>query len=161
MSQGGLTPLADVRFWPKTDISFCVAHVAFGGRADMARTWRNEPKRTSSEVSGLRGDELNQEETMRKLSVAFSAAATILLVGSLAWKADAQTSRDATNIPVQRAACGGPGPYCPAGFIRRCGPHRCWCAPCEGPSYRGYDYRWPNGWGGLFHFIAVINPPTR
>ena len=34
---------------------------------------------------------------MRKLSVAFTA---ILLVGSLAWKADAQTSRGATNIPV-------------------------------------------------------------
>jgi hypothetical protein len=38
---------------------------------------------------------------MRKLSVAFTAAAAILLVGSLAWKADAQTSRGATNIPVQ------------------------------------------------------------
>jgi hypothetical protein len=92
---------------------------------------------------------------MRKLSVAFTAAAAILLVGSLAWTADAQTSRGATNIPVQsqiftpiqRAACGGPGRYCPAGFIRRCGPHRCWCAPCGGPYYRGYDYRGPNGWG--------------
>jgi len=61
---------------------------------------------------------------MRKLSVAFTAAAAILLVGFLAWKTDAQTSRGATNIPVQsqiftpiqRAACGGSGPYCPAGF---------------------------------------------
>jgi hypothetical protein len=51
---------------------------------------------------------------MRKLSVAVTAAAAILLVGSLAWKADAQTSRGATNIPaqsqiftpIQRAACG-------------------------------------------------------
>ena len=56
---------------------------------------------------------------MRKLSDAVTAAAAILLVGSLAWKADAQTSRGATNIPaqsqiftpIQRAACGGPGPY--------------------------------------------------
>ena len=39
---------------------------------------------------------------MRKLLVAVTAAAAmILLVGSLAWKADAQTSRGATNIPVQ------------------------------------------------------------
>ena len=61
---------------------------------------------------------------MRKLSVAFTAAAAILLVGFLPWKTDAQTSRGATNIPVQsqiftpiqRAACGGSGPYCPAGF---------------------------------------------
>jgi hypothetical protein len=92
---------------------------------------------------------------MRKLSVAFAAAAAILLVSSLAWKADAQTSRGAANIPAQsqdftpieKAACGGPGPYCPTGLIRRCGPlGRCWCAPCGGyygggPYYRGYGWR--------------------
>ena len=132
---------------------------------------------------------------MRKLSVAFTAAAAILLVGSLAWKAEAQTSRGATNIPaqsqnftpIQRAACGGPGPYCPAGFIRRCGPHRCWCAPCGGPTMgvmtiagqmggavvmtiAGHmggaivggkpellEVRKAASVGGLFHFIAVIS----
>jgi len=99
---------------------------------------------------------------MRKLSVAFIAAAAILFVSSLAWKADAQTSRGAANIPaqsqnftpVQRAACGGPGPYCPAGLVRRCGPRGCWCAPCGGyyggyGYYDGYGYRGPyrRGWG--------------
>ena len=34
---------------------------------------------------------------MRKLSVAFAAAAAILLVSSLAWNADAQTSRGAAK----------------------------------------------------------------
>jgi hypothetical protein len=46
------------------------------------------------QIYGLRGDELNQEKAMRKLSVAVTAAAAVLLVGSLAWKADAQTSRE-------------------------------------------------------------------
>ena len=89
---------------------------------------------------------------MRKLSVAFTAAVTILLVSPLAWNADAQTSRGAADIPaqsqnfssIQQAACGGPGPYCPGGFFRRCGPNRCWCAPCGGyyggGYYRGYGY---------------------
>ena len=77
---------------------------------------------------------------MRKLSVAFAAAAAILLVSSLAWKADAQTSRGAANIPAQaqnftpieKAAC-GPfwGRWCGPFHRRVCGPRgRCWCAQC-------------------------------
>jgi hypothetical protein len=31
---------------------------------------------------------------------------------------------------VRDAACRGFGPYCPPGTTRRCGPYRCWCAPC-------------------------------
>ena len=62
---------------------------------------------------------------MRKLSVTFAAAAAVLLVSSLAWNADAQTSRGAANIPpesqdfspIQQANCGGPGPYCPTGLV--------------------------------------------
>ena len=76
---------------------------------------------------------------MRKLGVTFIAMAVILLAGSLAFKADAQTSRGAATIPVQaqnftpieKAAC---GPF----FGRWCGPYhrrvcrfgRCWCAHC-------------------------------
>jgi len=26
---------SDVRFWPKADMSYCTAHVCFGGKADM------------------------------------------------------------------------------------------------------------------------------
>ena len=67
---------------------------------------------------------------MRRLT--FIAMAAILLAGSLAFKADAQTSRGAAVIPAQaqnftpieKAACGP--------FHRRvCGPRgRCWCAHC-------------------------------
>jgi hypothetical protein len=77
---------------------------------------------------------------MRKLLVTFIAMATILLAGSLAFKADAQTSRGAANIPVQaqnfspieKAACGPYfGRWCGPFHRRVCGPGgRCWCARC-------------------------------
>ena len=75
---------------------------------------------------------------MRKLT--FIAMAAILLAGSLAFKADAQTSREAAVIPAQaqnftpieKAAC-GPfwGRWCGPFHRRVCGPRgRCWCAHC-------------------------------
>src|SRR5664280_535331 len=75
---------------------------------------------------------------MRKLSVAFTVAVAIILISSLAWKADAQTSRGAATIPAQsqnftpieKAAC-GPfwGPRCGPFHHWVCGPRgRCWCA---------------------------------
>jgi hypothetical protein len=77
---------------------------------------------------------------MRKLMVTFIATAAILLAGSLAFKADAQTSRGAATIPAQaqnftpieKAAC-GPffGRWCGPFHRRVCGPRdRCWCAQC-------------------------------
>jgi hypothetical protein len=76
---------------------------------------------------------------MRKLVVTIIATAAILLAGSLAFKADAQTSRGAANIPAQaqnftpieKAAC-GPffGRWCGPYHHRVCGPYRCWCAHC-------------------------------
>ena len=77
---------------------------------------------------------------MRKLSVAFTVAVAIILISSLAWKADAQTSRGAATIPAQsqnftpieKAAC-GPfwGPRCGPFHHCGCGPRgRCWCAHC-------------------------------
>lgn len=62
-------------------------------------------------------------QSKRKLKVTFIATAAILLVGSLAFKADAQTSRGAATIPAQaqnftpieNAAC---GPF----WGSRCGP---------------------------------------
>jgi Spy/CpxP family protein refolding chaperone len=78
---------------------------------------------------------------MRKLTVTFLATAALVLAGSLAFKADAQTSRGAGTLPAQaqnftpieKAAC---GPF----WGRRCGPfhhwvcgpygRRCWCARC-------------------------------
>lgn len=76
---------------------------------------------------------------MRKLTVTFLALAAILLAGSLAFKADAQTSRGAAAIPAQsqnftpieKAACGPfPGRWCGPFHHRVCGPRRCWCAHC-------------------------------
>jgi hypothetical protein len=77
---------------------------------------------------------------MRKLMVTFLATGAILLVGSLAFKADAQTSRGAAIIPAQaqnftpieKAACGPNwGRWCGPFHRRVCGPlGRCWCAHC-------------------------------
>jgi len=74
---------------------------------------------------------------MKKLAVTFSAAA--LLLGTMAIAANAQTQQPgAASVhalvqnatPIKQAACRGFGPYCPPGTTRRCGPYRCWCAPC-------------------------------
>ena len=72
---------------------------------------------------------------MGKLAITLAAAA--LMLGSLAWSADAQTQGAASihaqaqiATPIHKAACGGPGRYCPPGRHRVCGPARCWCAPC-------------------------------
>jgi hypothetical protein len=76
---------------------------------------------------------------MRKMAVAFTATAAILLVGSLAWQADAQTTRGAEAIssaarnftPIEKAACGPyAGRWCGPYHHRVCGPYRCWCARC-------------------------------
>ena len=74
---------------------------------------------------------------MRKLVIAMTSA--VFVLGSMVITAQAQTQAQgaaglhaqAQNAtPIQKAACGGWGPYCPPGTIRRCGPYRCWCAPC-------------------------------
>jgi hypothetical protein len=81
---------------------------------------------------------------MRKLVVTIMATAAILLAGSLAWKAEAQTSRAAANIgsaaqnftpiekaPIEQAACRGWGPHCPPGRVWVCRRWRgCFCAWC-------------------------------
>jgi hypothetical protein len=76
---------------------------------------------------------------MRKLLVTLTATVAILLASSLAWKADAQTTRGATNLPAQaqnfspieKAACGPYwGRWCGPYHRRVCGPYRCWCAHC-------------------------------
>lgn len=72
---------------------------------------------------------------MGKLLITWAAAA--LLLGSLAWTAHAQTLGAASlhtqaqiASPISKAACGGPGRFCPPGRHRVCGPAHCWCAPC-------------------------------
>jgi hypothetical protein len=76
---------------------------------------------------------------MKKLSIMLTTAAALLFVGSLGWQAQAQTLQQgaskilgvaATMKPTKLAACGGWGPYCGPGYVRQCGPFRCWCAPC-------------------------------
>jgi hypothetical protein len=76
---------------------------------------------------------------MPKLMVTLAAAAAILLAGSLPWKAEAETWRGAASTraavenftPIEKAACQGWGPWCGPGFVRACGPYRCWCRPCH------------------------------
>jgi hypothetical protein len=69
--------------------------------------------------------------------LALTLAATALLLGSVAFNAEAQTQGAGTiNAQAQnatiihKAACGGWGRWCPPGRHRVCGPYRCWCAPC-------------------------------
>jgi hypothetical protein len=75
---------------------------------------------------------------MNKVTIALIAT-TILLVGSLTWTAEAQTTRGVAAVagaaknftPIEKAAC-GPfwGRWCGPFSRRVCGPYRCWCAPC-------------------------------
>jgi hypothetical protein len=74
---------------------------------------------------------------MRNLTMTLSAA--VLVLGAMAVAANAQTKQlgaglhaiyNATPI-AEQAACQGWGPYCPPGFVRACGPYRCWCRPCS------------------------------
>jgi predicted small secreted protein len=89
------------------------------------------------------GDELDgdneqceERETMRKATRTLAIA--LLLAGSAALTAAAQTSRGASDInsaaqnftPIEQVACRGWGPYCRPGFTRVCGPYRCWCRRC-------------------------------
>src|SRR5262245_20089468 len=86
----------------------------------------------------LGGDNPQSEEreTMRKVTRTLALA--LLLAGSAALTADAQTSRGAGDInsaaqnftPIEQVACRGWGPYCRPGFTRVCGPYRCWCRRC-------------------------------
>jgi hypothetical protein len=70
--------------------------------------------------------------------LALNVAAAALMLGSLAFAANAQTLQpgagslhgQAQNAnPVKQAACFGYG-ACGPGWHRVCGPYRCWCRPC-------------------------------
>jgi hypothetical protein len=75
---------------------------------------------------------------MRKLVFGLAAFGAIVAIGSLAWASSATIPAPSPNYsPIEKAACGGPGPRCPWGRTWVCGPYRCWCAPCGG----GYWYR--------------------
>ncbi|MGH6795823.1 MAG: hypothetical protein ACREDH_11685 [Methylocella sp.] len=76
---------------------------------------------------------------MRKLVLTFVATAAILLTGTLAFNAEAQTSRGAATFPAQaqnftpieKAACGPHrGRWCGPFHRRVCRWGRCWCAHC-------------------------------
>jgi hypothetical protein len=79
--------------------------------------------------------QIDKEDLMRKLTLTFTAA--VLMLGTMAVAANAQTQGAASfhaqvknATPLKEAACRGFGPYCPPGFVRACGPYRCWCRPC-------------------------------
>jgi len=78
---------------------------------------------------------------MRRLMITLAAMAAILLAGSFAFRAEAQTSRGAADIPaaaknftpIEKAACGPyRGAHCGPFHHWVCGPYhrRCWCARC-------------------------------
>ena len=73
---------------------------------------------------------------MRKFTMTLAAAAAVLVTINMS--ANAQVSAGAgihalvqNSTPiVKQVACQGPGPYCGPGYVRACGPYRCWCRPC-------------------------------
>jgi hypothetical protein len=73
---------------------------------------------------------------MRKLTTTLTAAA--LMLGTMAIAANAAQMPGAANFhtqiqnatPFKEAACRGFGRWCGPGFVRVCGPYRCWCRPC-------------------------------
>ena len=73
---------------------------------------------------------------MRKLMMTFTA--TAILLGTMAIAANAAQMPGAANFhtqlqnatPIKEAACRGFGRWCGPGFVRACGPYRCWCRPC-------------------------------
>ena len=74
---------------------------------------------------------------MRKLAFTVLAAAAILLINSIGWSASATTLTGAAipdaarNFsPIKETACRGYGRWCGPGYVRACGPYRCWCRPC-------------------------------
>jgi hypothetical protein len=74
---------------------------------------------------------------MRTLTMTFTAAAFALATMAIASHAQTQAPGAASlhaqmqnATPVQKAACGGFGPYCPPGTTRVCGRYKCWCRPC-------------------------------
>jgi hypothetical protein len=60
-----------------------------------------------------------------------------MMLGSMAI-ANAQTMTGAASVHataqnatiIKEAACRGFGRWCPPGYVRACGPYRCWCRPC-------------------------------
>jgi hypothetical protein len=73
---------------------------------------------------------------MRKLSITLMAAAAILALNSMASANPVTTSGNTLPSavknfsPIQEAACRGWGRWCGPGYVRACGPYRCWCRPC-------------------------------
>jgi hypothetical protein len=86
---------------------------------------------------------------MRKMALIVIAAVVMLFAGALDWRAEATTLNGASYLPavtknfspVERVACGGPGPNCPWGRTWVCRPRGCWCAPCGG-YYRPWRWRY-------------------
>ena len=65
---------------------------------------------------------------MHKLGLVLASLLLMLVAGLLAFKAEATPMLPSIpqSSPVETVACGGPGPYCPPGRTRVCGPAGCW-----------------------------------
>jgi len=95
---------------------------------------------------------------MHKLGLVLASLLLMLVAGLLAFKAEATPMLPSIpqSSPVETVACGGPGPYCPPGRTRVCGPAGCYQAPTIVLGAGATD---PNASrppiGGLFHESRV------
>jgi len=79
---------------------------------------------------------------MRKTVLALVTFGALGAACSFAFAGSATIPAPGPNYsPIEKIACGGPGPRCPWGRTWVCGPYGCGCAPCGGRYwYRPWRY---------------------
>ena len=75
---------------------------------------------------------------MRKTVLALATFGAIGAACSFAFAGSATIPAPGPHYsPIEKAACGGPGPRCAWGRTWVCGPYGCGCAPCGGRYWWG------------------------
>lgn len=71
---------------------------------------------------------------MQKIFMALAVALCMSPLSAAGRPTDGAGSLSAPEsnfTPIEKAACQGWGRWCGPGYVRACGPYRCWCRPCR------------------------------